>query len=147
METVKEGLYIKFIHAYINLYSKGFRRTAKFMYWINRMALSCDIPPTVKVGKNFQLKHYGLGVVIHPYAVIKDNVTIYQQVTLGSRYRKPSYITIEDGATLGAGCKIMGGVEPLTIGKNAQIGANAVVLTSVPAGATAVGVPAKIIHR
>lgn len=132
METVKEGLYIKFIHAYINLYSKGFRRTAKFMYWINRMALSCDILPTVKVGKNFQLKHYGLGVVIHPYAVIKDNVTIYQQVTLGSRYRKPSYITIEDSATLGAGCKIMG-VEPLTIGENAQIGANAVVLTSVPA--------------
>lgn len=45
METVKEGLFIKFIHAYINLYSKGFKRTARFMYWINRMALSCDIPP------------------------------------------------------------------------------------------------------
>lgn len=58
---------------------------------------------TVKVGKNNQLKHYGLGVVIHPYAVIHDNVTIYQQVTLGSRYRKPCYITtLAEGTSVGA---------------------------------------------
>lgn len=113
------------------------------LYWLNRIVFGCDIPPEVKFGKNFCLPHFGMGVVINPKAVIGDNCKIYQQTTIGAR--NDQWMTvIGDNVLLGAGCKILGSI---TIGNNAKIGANAVVLSDVPPDATAVGIPAKIIVK
>lgn len=101
----------------------------------------CDIPVTCQLGGGLLIPHPN-GIVIHPGAKIGPNCLLFQQVTIG---------TIHDGipvigahVDIGAGAKILG---PVTIGDNALIGANAVVLKDVPAGATAVGVPAHILAR
>jgi serine O-acetyltransferase len=77
--------------------------------------------------------------VIHPEADIRTNCLLFQQVTIGAR--GSGNPKIEGHVDIGAGAKILGA---LTVGRHAQIGANAVVLRDVPAGATAIGVPAKI---
>jgi serine O-acetyltransferase len=81
------------------------------------------------------------GIVIHPDAVIGPNCLIFQQVTIGLR-DGPGAPHIGGHVDVGAGAKILG---PVTIGNHAKIGANAVVLNDVPEGATAVGIPAKVI--
>lgn len=81
------------------------------------------------------------GIVIHPDAVIGPNCLIFQQVTIGLR-DGPGAPRIGGHVDVGAGAKILG---PVTIGNHAKIGANAVVLSDVPEGATAVGIPAKVI--
>lgn len=107
---------------------------------------NCDISYNAILGKNLKLPH-PIGIVIGYGVTIKDNVMIFQQVTLGSHGRKGKdmqYPTIESGVKIYAGAKIFGGV---TIGENAIIGANAVVNIDVPANATAVGIPCKIISN
>ena len=76
--------------------------------------------------------------------MIKDNVTIFQNVTLGGRGNSKGkrHPTIEEGCLIGAGAKILGNI---TIGKNSKVGANAVVLHNVPSNTTVVGIPAKVI--
>lgn len=138
-----EDTFVKYILFYQKMYRMGFKRFGKALYWLYRIIFGVDIPCTVKIGTNLCLPHFGLGVVIHPYAVIGNNVKIYQQVTIGAR-GKNWYAVIEDGVLLGAGCKILGSIK---IGKNSKIGANAVVLSDVPDEATAVGIPAKIINK
>jgi serine O-acetyltransferase len=81
------------------------------------------------------------GIVIHPKVDIGPNCLIFQQVTLGHAGGTPR---IGGHVDIGAGAKVLG---PITVGDHARIGANAVVLTDVPAGATAVGIPARIIPR
>lgn len=100
-----------------------------------------EVSPYCKIGRNLHLPHGINGVFINAKAVIGSRVTIFHQVTLGDRNQLGSP-TIGDGAFIGAGAKILG---PVRIGDNAQIGANAVVVKDVPAGATAVGIPAQII--
>lgn len=140
---MRESSYIRFILLYQNLYAKGFKRTAKFLYWLNRMLFSCDIPCTVVIGKNLCLPHFGLGVVIHPKTVIGDNVKIYQYVTIGVRVPGVSCgVVIGNNVMLGAGCKILGGGQ-MKIGNNVKVGANSVVLCDVKDNATVVGIPAK----
>ena len=139
----QEDTYVKYIKMYIHLYNKGYKRLGYFMYWLNRIVFSCDIPCTVSIGQRIHLPHFGLGVVIHPKAVIGNDVTIYQQVTIGAR-NGSWHVVIGDNVVLGAGCKIIG---TLTIGNNCRIGANSVVLKSIPDGSTAVGIPAHIILR
>lgn len=136
----KEDRFVRYILFYQKLYRKGFKRCAKFLYWIYRMVFGIDIPCTVKIGKCLRLPHYGLGVVMHPATVIGDHVTIYQSVTIGARGRE-WHTVVGNNVLIGAGAKILGS---LHVGDNAKIGANAVVLTDVPANATAVGVPASI---
>lgn len=128
---------------YIRLYNKGYKRIAKFFYWLNRIFFSCDIPCSVVIGKNLRLPHFGLGVVIRPNTVIGDRVTIYHQVTIGTRTGERIFAHIGDDAMLGAGCKVLGGVK---IGNHVKVGANSVVLNDIPDGATAVGIPAKVLH-
>ena len=82
------------------------------------------------------------GVVIHPDVEIGPNCLIFQQVTIGEE--SGGVPTIEGHVDVGAGAKIIG---ELTVGRHAKIGANAVVLNDVPAGATAVGIPARIVVR
>lgn len=98
-----------------------------------------DIPINSKIGGGLMMPHPN-GIVIHPDAIIGPNCLIFQQVTIGTvdGSAKP---VIQGHVDIGAGAKILGGI---CIGAHAKIGANAVVLIDVPAGAIAVGIPAKI---
>ncbi len=100
-----------------------------------------DIPLNCRLGGGLLLPHPN-GVVIHPGAVVGPNCLIFQQVTIGAG-TTPGLPRIGGHVDIGAGAKILGGV---TIGDHAKIGANAVVLQDVPAGATAVGIPARLLH-
>jgi serine O-acetyltransferase len=99
-----------------------------------------DVPINCQIGGGLRIPHPN-GIVIHPDAVIGPNCQIFQQVTIGLREGSGAP-RIGGHVDIGAGAKILGAV---TIGNHARIGANAVVLTDVPEGATAVGIPAKVL--
>ena len=99
-----------------------------------------DIPLNSRLGGGLLLPHPN-GIVIHPQAEVGPNCLIFQQVTLGVGAR-PGTPRIGGHVDIGAGAKILGGV---VVGDHARIGANAVVLDDVPTGATAVGIPARVI--
>lgn len=117
------------------------RTVSNFARWTTGI----EIHPGAKIGRRFFIDH-GMGVVIGETAEIGDDVTLYQGVTLGgtSWNKGKRHPTLEDGVVVGAGAKVLG---PFTVGKNAKIGSNAVVTKAVPAGATAVGIPGRIIMR
>jgi serine O-acetyltransferase len=100
-----------------------------------------DIPLDCQIGGGLLLPHPN-GVVIHPDAVIGPNCLLFQQVTLGNGGPMPGAPILGGHVDVGAGAKILGGVR---VGDHARIGANAVVLQHVPPGATAVGIPARIL--
>jgi serine O-acetyltransferase len=102
-----------------------------------------DIPLDSRIGGGMLLPHPN-GIVIHPDARIGPNCLFFQQVTIGMGGRKPGAPVIGGHVDIGAGAKILGGV---TIGDHALIGANAVVLDDIPAHATAVGIPARIVNQ
>jgi serine O-acetyltransferase len=102
-----------------------------------------DIPLNSHLGGGLLLPHPN-GVVIHPDVQLGPNCLLFQQVTLGTGGKVEGVPRIGGHVDIGAGAKVLGGV---TIGANARIGANAVVLCDVPANATAVGVPASVLHR
>ncbi|MGY1636653.1 serine O-acetyltransferase [Geodermatophilus sp. SYSU D00742] len=102
--------------------------------------IGAELPFQVTAGPGMRLPHAGRGIILHPTVRIGSGVTMYHQVTVGVRDDRPAAV-IGDGAYIGAGAKILG---PLDIGAGARIGANAVVVRDVPAGATAVGVPATV---
>lgn len=116
--------------------------------WISQWAsrkTGVEIHPAVKIGKRFFIDH-GTGVVIGETAVIGDDVTIYQGVTLGGTGKDTGkrHPTIGNNVLIGAGAKVLG---PLVIGDNSRIAAGAVVLSDIPSNSTAVGVPAKVVRR
>ena len=114
---------------------------AKLVCYTIRILFACVIPPTVQIGKGCRMPH-GLGIVIHQGAIIGDNTSIYQHVTIaGSGGGVP---TVGCNCFIGTGAFLHG---PIHVGDNVKIGANAVVLTDIPENSTAVGVPAKIIKR
>jgi len=127
------------------IYKKGFKRFARFIMSINQFLTNMDIHPGANIGENVFIDH-GIGVVIGETAIIGNNVTIYQGVTLGGVSLSPGkrHPTIEDDVTIGAGAKILGDI---TIGKGSKIGANSVVVKDVPPYSTVVGIPGKIIKR
>ena len=102
------------------------------------------IPYEAVIGKGSTVGHRGIGVVINKDAVIGDNVLIRAHVTIGKKESDGMAPRIGNGVVLGDGAKVLG---DLSIGDGAVIGANAVVLKDVPAGAVAVGVPAKVMDR
>ncbi|PND37654.1 serine acetyltransferase [Paucibacter aquatile] len=114
----------------------------RFLYILNRVLFSIALPPSVSVGRNVLFGYSGLGIVVHARVVIGNNVKISQNVTLGGRSGYLEVPIIEDDVDIGAGACVLG---PVRIGRGAKIGANAVVLKDVPAGAIAVGVPARIL--
>jgi serine O-acetyltransferase len=101
-----------------------------------------EIDLKVRIGGGLLIPHPN-GIVIFPDVVIGPNCLIFQQVTLGIGGRTAGCPILGGHVDVGAGAKILGGV---TIGDHAKIGANAVVLDDVPGGATAVGVPARIVY-
>lgn len=106
-----------------------------------RVIYSCDLPYQCEIGKNVKLAHNGLGVVIHPKAVIGDGTRIYQNVSIAGRNNRGTPI-IGKNVFIGAGACVLGGI---VIGDNAVIGANSVVITDIPANTVAVGIPCKVI--
>lgn len=110
---------------------------------LGRLLTGIEIHPGAEIGRRLFIDH-GMGVVIGETAEIGDDVTLYQGVTLGgtSLQRGKRHPTLEDGVIIGAGAKVLGA---FTIGRGARVGANAVVLAAVPAGATVVGIPAKAV--
>ena len=123
------------------LYKHKLYFIARLLSQFSRWLTGIEIHPGATIGKGFVIDH-GMGVVIGETAIIKNNVTIFHQVTLGStQYQKGKrHPTIEDNVFIGAGAKLLGDI---TIGKNAKIGANAIVLKDVPDNHIAVGIPAK----
>jgi len=103
--------------------------------------LGVEIPWTTSIGPGLQIFH-GHGIVVNAHTVIGSNVQIRQHVTLGARRSDDDCPVIEDDVVIGVGAIIIGSV---TIGRGATIGAGAVVLTDVPAGAVAVGNPARVL--
>jgi len=108
-----------------------------------RWLTGIEIHPAAIIGKGFFIDH-GMGVVIGETAEIGDSVTLFQGVTLGGtgKERGKRHPTLGNHVVVGAGAKILGGI---TIGDNVKIGANSVVLKSVPANSTVIGVPGRII--
>ncbi len=102
----------------------------------------CDISREARIAPDTRIPHPN-GVVIHAAAVVEPGCIIMQQVTLG-QLAKGGVPVVERGAYLGAGAKVLG---PVRIGPGARIGANAVVLSDVPAHATAVGIPARVVAQ
>ncbi len=116
--------------------------------WVSQRAskkTGIEIHPAVQIGKRFFIDH-GTGVVIGETAVIGDDVTIYQGVTLGGTGKDTGkrHPTIGNNVMIGAGAKILG---PINIGDNTKVAAGAVVLNDIPSNSTAVGVPAKVVKR
>lgn len=128
------------IRAYQRARNPLARRLAVLRYRFWSMVSGADIPLTCRIGGGLLLPHPN-GIVIHPDAEVGPNCLILHQVTLANVDGVPS---VGGHVDIGAGAKLLG---PIRIGDHAQIGANAVVLTDVPAGATAVGIPARILQR
>ena len=118
---------------------------ARFVSHISRFLTGIEIHPGATIGRRFFIDH-GMGVVIGETAVIEDDVTLYHGVTLGgtSWNKGRRHPTLESGVVIGAGAKVLG---PITVGAGARVGSDAVVVKDVPAGATAVGNPARIIEN
>lgn len=111
---------------------------------VSRWLTGIEIHPAAKIGRAFFIDH-GMGVVIGETTEIGDHVTLFQGVTLGGtgKERGKRHPTLGNHVVVGAGAKVLGGI---TIGDHVKIGANSVVLRSVPAHATVVGIPGKIIR-
>ena len=127
------------------LFVRGFKRLARFLMALAHFLTHIDIHPGATIGRRVFIDH-GTGVVIGETAIIKDDVLIYQGVTLGgvSLTVGKRHPTIEQGVVLGAGAKILGNI---TIGEYSKIGANSVVVKKVPAHSTAVGIPARVVDK
>src|SRR4249920_3547741 len=116
---------------------------ARFISHIARWLTGIEIHPGAIIGRRFFIDH-GMGVVIGETAEIGDDVTLYHGVTLGgtSWNKGKRHPTLGNGVVAGAGAKMLG---PIHVGDSAKIGSNAVVVRDVPAGATAVGTPARVV--
>jgi len=118
---------------------------ARILSQAARFLTGIEIHPGAKIGRRLFIDH-GQGVVIGETAIVGDDVTLYQGVTLGGTGKEHGkrHPTIEDGVVIGGGAKILGNI---TVGKNCRIGAGSVVLRNVPDDSTVVGVPGHIIFR
>ena len=143
------GVKAVFFHRIANFFSVAkFDLIARIISQFSRFLTGIEIHPKAKIGENLFIDH-GMGVVIGETSEIGDNVTIYHMVTLGgispsinSNDQRGSkrHPTLMDNVVVGSGAQVLG---PVVVGKNAKIGANAVVTKDVPENAVMVGIPAK----
>lgn len=142
--TTYPGVHAVLIHR-INhrLWNAQWKWLARFLSTITRWLTGIEIHPGATIGRRFFIDH-GMGVVIGETACIGDDCTLYHGVTLGgtSWQKGKRHPTLANDVVVGAGAKILG---PITIGNGARIGSNAVVIKSVPEGATVVGIPGRIV--
>ncbi len=126
------------------LWGQRLRWLARLLSHLTRMLTGIEIHPGATIGRRVFIDH-GMGVVIGETAVISDECTLYHGVTLGgtSWNRGKRHPTLERGVVIGAGAKVLG---PITVAEGAKVGSNAVVVRDVPAGTTAVGIPARIVE-
>lgn len=127
------------------LWQRGLRWLARTNSQMARFFTGIEIHPGARIGRRFFIDH-GMGVVIGETAEIGDDVTLYHGVTLGgtSWNKGKRHPTLEDGVVIGAGAKILG---PITVGRGARVGSNSVVVREVAAGATVVGIPARVVEK
>ena len=138
-----------FFHRIANFFAIAkFNLVARIISQFSRFLTGIEIHPKANIGKNLFIDH-GMGVVIGETSEIGDNVTIYHMATLGGispsvnsneQRNIKRHPTLKDNVVVGSGAQILG---PVTVGKNAKIGANAVVTKDVPENAVMVGIPAK----
>ncbi len=121
------------------------KNLARWFSQVNRFFTGVEIHPGAVIGEGFFIDH-GMGVVIGETTVIGRNVTLYHEVTLGgvSNEKGKRHPTIENGVVIGTGAKVLGNI---TIGRCSRIGANAVVVKSVPPNSVVVGVPGQVVER
>ena len=144
--TCYPGLHAVLLHRLAHgCWTRGYRWLGRFLSHLGRFLTGIEIHPGAKLGNRVFIDH-GMGVVIGETAEIGDGCTIYHGVTLGgtSLYKGAKrHPTLGKDVVVGAGAKVLGG---FTVGDGAKVGSNAVVTKPVPAGATAVGNPARIIQ-
>jgi serine O-acetyltransferase len=127
------------------LWRRGFRWLSRWLSTWSRWITGIEIHPGAQIGRRVFIDH-GMGIVIGETAEIGDDSTLYHGVTLGgtSWNKGKRHPTLGRNVVVGAGAKILG---PILVGDNAKVGSNAVVVRDVPAGATAVGIPARVNTR
>lgn len=140
--SFKAIIYYKIAH---HFFIKNHYFIARYISERAKRKTGIEIHPGATLGKNIFIDH-GNGVVIGETAELKNNIIIYQGVTLGGTGKNTGkrHPTILDNVIIGAGAKVLG---PITIGKNVKIGANAVVLNDVEENKTIVGIPGKIVEK
>lgn len=138
------GLHALWSHRIANaLYKAHWYSLARFLSQVTRTITGIEIHPGATIGERFFIDH-GMGVVIGETCEIGDDVVIYQGVTLGGTGKEKGkrHPTIGNNVVISSGAKVLGS---FTVGDNARIGANAVVLREVPANSTVVGIPGRIV--
>ena len=143
------GVKAMFMHRIANFFAIAkFDLIARIISQFSRFMTGIEIHPKARIGKNLFIDH-GMGVVIGETSDIGDNVTIYHMVTLGGispsinsndQREVKRHPTLQDNVVVGSGAQVLG---PIIIGKNAKIGANAVVTKNVPENGIMIGIPAK----
>lgn len=125
------------------MWRANLRLPARIVSAVARFTTGIEIHPGATIGRRFFIDH-GMGVVVGETAEVGDDCTLYHGVTLGGTSLEPGkrHPTLEDGVIVGAGAKILG---PITVGAQARIGSNAVVVKDVPAARTAVGIPSRLL--
>lgn len=143
--TTYPGVHAVLMHRFSHyLWTIKLKWLGRFFSHLSRIVTGIEIHPGATIGRRFFIDH-GMGVVIGETAVIGNDCTLYHGVTLGGTTWKKGkrHPTLKNNVVIGAGAKVLG---PITIHDGAKIGSNAVVVKDIPAHATAVGIPAKIIE-
>ena len=143
--TCYPGVHAVLIHRISHrLWRAGLKWAARLLSHVGRFLTGIEIHPGATIGRRFFIDH-GMGVVIGETAEIGDDCTLYHGVTLGGTtwQKGKRHPTLENGVVIGAGAKVLG---PLNVGANARIGSNAVVVRDVPANATVVGIPGRVVQ-
>jgi len=140
------GLHALWMHRIAHfLWGHRLRLAARFLSHLSRFATGIEIHPGAVIGRRCFIDH-GSGVVIGETAEIGDDVLLYQGVVLGGTTleKKKRHPTIESGVEIGSGAIVLG---PITVGEGARIGSSSVVIKSVPAGVTVVGIPGRVVTK